>query len=338
MAITTVSDVLVPAIWLPYVIRRTVELSELVKSGIVSADAQFSALLNQGGQTVNMPHWNDLAGSDQVISTSAPLSTKKITSGQDVAVFHNRGDAWATHDLAGLLAGSDPMSAIGDLVANYWVRKMQAQLLSLLKGIFTAASMSSNLLDIAHTTGGAGGSSDANRFTGQTFIDAKQKLGDHKNFLTAIIMHSAVEASLAKRDLIDYVPDSEGKGMIRTFQGLRVIVDDGMPVDTLDSDLAYTSYLFGQGAIAHGVSDFNPPVEGGHGTWQLEFTRDALGNATTMVNRRRFMLHCRGVKWTGNTMAAESPTNAELEIGANHQLVFDQKDIRVVKFRHNIAL
>ena len=42
-------------------------------------------------------------------------------------------------------------------------------------------------------------------------------------------MHSATEAALRKLDLIDFIPDSQGEAQIRTFQGRRVIVDDGWP-------------------------------------------------------------------------------------------------------------
>jgi len=66
-----------------------------------------------------------------------------------------------------------------------------------------------------------------------SIVDAAQKLGDAKDQLTAIIMHSATEAELKKRDLIEYIPAStNGTDRIPTFLGKRVIVDDGTPVDT----------------------------------------------------------------------------------------------------------
>jgi hypothetical protein len=212
---------------------------------------------------------------------------------------------------------------------------MQTMLFSHLTGIFKTTGLADNVHAIAHTSGGVAG--PANIFTGETFVDAKQSLGDHKQLLTAVAMHSAVEASLVKQDLIDNVPASDGKSMLKFFQGLRVIVDDTMPVRTLDSDLAYTTYLFGVGAVGLGVSGFNAAAQGGTGTWQLEFGRDPLKGESVMINRRRFIMHTRGVKWLGASMADESATNAELEMEANWQTVYDPKKIRVVKFEHNIA-
>jgi hypothetical protein len=67
------------------------------------------------------------------------------------------------------------------------------------------------------------------------------------------IMHSATEAALRKLDLIDFIPDSQGETQIKTFQGRRVIVDDGCPSRAGTTDgLVYTTYLFGSGAFGMG--------------------------------------------------------------------------------------
>ena len=50
-------------------------------------------------------------------------------------------------------------------------------------------------------------------------------------------------------------PNSEGKAMLNTSQGRRVVVDDNLPVraGTTDGGV-FTTYLFGQGAFARGSS------------------------------------------------------------------------------------
>ncbi len=66
------------------------------------------------------------------------------------------------------------------------------------------------------------------------------------------------EAALRKLDLIDFIPDSQGEAQIRTFQGRRVIVDDGCPSRAGTTDgLVYTTYLFGTGAFGMGFADLN---------------------------------------------------------------------------------
>lgn len=333
MAYTQVADVIVPEVFLPYTIQRTAELSELVTAGIINADGEFATLASNGGQTANMPFWTDLAGDDQVLSDSADLTTKKIGTSRDVSIINLRGDAWKTNDLAKLLSGDDPMMAIGDLVAAYWARKTQTTTLSVLDGVFSIASMAGSILAL-HATSGTPGAT--NYLTGKTFLQALQKMGDSKDKLTAVIMHSATETALATQDLIDFIPDSDGKPTIKVFMGKRVIVDDGMPVEVINGANVYTTYMFGMGALAMGVSTNDEPAEGGHGTWQLEFAREALGGNSIMINRRRFILHPRGVKWLGASMAGLAPTNAELATAANWLRVYEQKNVRMVAVTHNI--
>lgn len=333
MAQTLVSDVIVPSVFLPYVTERTAELSEFFTSGIIDTDPQFSVLAAQGGQTVVMPFWQDLQGDDQVLSDVSPLLTKKIGASQDVAVINNRGDAWSTNDLAKYLSGSDPMRTIGDLVATYWARKSQKLVLAQVKGIFLAGSMAGNMVDIHKTSGSV---AEANTLTATSFINTTQLMGDAKEKLVAVAMHSQTESYLEKQDLIDFVPASEQGGKpLKFFRGLRVIIDDGMPVEVIDSAPVYHTFLFGEGAFAMGVSETNDEVEGGIGTWQLEFSRVALAGQNVMINRRRFILHPRGVKWSG-TFAGLSPTNAEFEDSAAWTRVYEAKNVRIVRVRHNL--
>lgn len=334
MANTLISDVIVPSIFLPYVVQRTVERSEIIQSGIVVLDPTLSQKVTDGGRLIDMPYWEDLDGDDEVISDSAALTVNKITTAQDKARKHQRGKAFGANDLAGMLAGDDPMQVIASLIADYRIRKNQAQLISTLKGVFNAPSMSANLADI-HQTSGAANSS--NMLTAETWINAMQLMGDQKEKLAACIMHSATESHLRKLDLIDFVQDSEQGKPIAMFQGKRVIIDDTTDTQTVDSKTVYSTYLFGQGAIGMGISGEDAPIEGGHGTWQLEFGRTPLSGNSQLINRWRNILHPRGVAWQEDTVAAESPTNAEIELADNWTRVYDQKNVRIVKITHNIA-
>ena len=171
---TKIADIIVPEVFNPYVIQRSMELSALVQSGIISNDAALDALATSGGKLINMPYWNDLTGDDENLSDTSALTPGKITAGQDVAVLLMRGKAWQTNDLAKALSGDDPMRAIADLVAGFWARKRQAALLNILAGVFGSATMAGNVHDISAAAG-------ADTFTGERFIDACQKLGDTKD-------------------------------------------------------------------------------------------------------------------------------------------------------------
>ena len=316
MAITRIADVIVPQVFNPYVIQRTAELSALSAAGIISNDPQLDALATAGGKLINMPFWNDLTGDDEVLSDSSALTPEKITASQDVAALFMRGKAWSTNDLAKALSGDDPMAAIGDLVAGYWARRRQALLFSMLKGVFAAASMAGNVKDISALTG-----TDCN-IGGAAFVDALYTLGDAAGKITAVAMHSAVYAALRKQDLIATIKNSDGMEF-ETYMGRKVIVDDGCPVATG----VYTTYLFGEGAI--GLGNGAAPVP-------TETDRDSLAGDDILINRQHFVLHPRGVKFTASSVAGASPTNAECEASANWTRVYENKNVRIVKFVHKI--
>ena len=336
MAKTQLADIIVPAQFAGYVLQRTAEKSDLFQSGIVVRTPDYDERAAMGGTQVNMPHWNDLTGNRQPLSDSAPLVPAKLVADQDIARIHNDGNAWSWNHLATVVAGDDPALALANFIADYWNRQNQYMLISSLKGVFSAASMAGNLLAIHSESVAA--QTAATRLNGATFVDATQRLGDRGDRLVAVAMHSATEAALRKLDLIDFIPDSQGEAQIRTFQGRRVIVDDGCPSRAGTTDgLVYTSYLFGPGSFGMGFADLNgAPVEGGHGTEGCETARDALNSDTFLVNRRRFILHPRGVKFTSASVAGANPTNAELETAANWVRVWENKNVPVVAVTHNI--
>ncbi len=309
---TRIADVIVPEVFNPYVVQQTTELSALYQSGIVATSDELNSLAASGGRLINMPFWNDLDGDDEVLSDIAALDVERITSGQDIAALLMRGKAWSVNDLAKALSGDDPMATIGQMVAGYWARRMQVTLLSILTGVFAAPSMAANVYDTD------------DRISADNTILAIQCLGDAKSKLTGYLMHSAVEADLARQDLIDFTKDSTGSIEIPTYLGKRVIVDDGCPV----ANGVYTTYIFGQGAIGYGEGGAPVPTE---------TTRDALSGDDILVNRRHFLLHPRGVRWTDAVVGGSSPTNAELADPANWLRVYEPKNVRIVKYTHRIA-
>lgn len=317
-----IADIIVPEVFNPYVVQRTMELSAIFESGIAQRTAEFDRLASAAARTVQMPFWGDLSGEDEVLDDNNALTPGKIQANKDEAVILRRGRAWGANDLAANLAGDDPMRAIADLVAAYWSRRYQAALIATLQGVFASPSMAELVHDISEQTG------DAAIISAKTTVDAAQKLGDAKTQLTAIVMHSATEAALAKQDLIEYVRPSTGSIDVPTFLGKRVIVDDGCPYDATTG--TYTTYLFGPGAIAYGEGN---PV----GFVPTETDRDSLAGEDYLINRRTFILHPRGVRFTSAQVAGVSPTNAELALGENWERVYEPKAIRIVKFVHKIA-
>jgi len=320
-ALTTASGDLevIPEIFLPYMIEKTAEKSDFVQSGVMTNMSELVLPAN-GGDIVTMPFWQDLAGRSQILDSGTDISVAKFTSEKDAAVLQGRVLAYGATDLVAALAGSDPIKALASLYGAKWSRELQTILIYMLTGAM--AVVTDNVLDISALSGTAA------LFDSSAFVDANQLLGDSKEKLVAMAVHSATEALMAKNDDIDYIKDSEGKLLYREYQGKRVIVDDGMPA----SAGVYTTYLFGAGAI--GFAEGTPKVP-------LETPREALtnGGEEYLISRRHFVMHPRGIKWdpTSGVPAKDTPSDAELAASANWTQAYEQKNIRIVQFKHRIA-
>lgn len=328
MAIARIADVIQPEIFTSYVQQKSMEKSALIRSGVVQNDSEFDALASGPGLLVNMPFWNDLTGDSEVMTDDGALTPGKIGSNKDVARKQGRARSWGANGLSALLSGDDPMGAIADRVADYWVREDQKILLQQLQGVFASPSMAGHVHDTSAEAG------DAALLTGASHVDASQKLGDSKDNLTAVMMHSAIEAYLVKRQLIVYeqtVNELNQPVSIPKFMNKTVIVDDAMPFTP--GTLVGEMYLFGGGAFAYGNGSHKDIVA-------TETARDAMASSGEdyLINRKIFILHARGIKWTDTNVADVFPTNAELADGANYQLVYDPKAIRVVKHKFKITL
>nr|DAM59979.1 MAG TPA: major capsid protein [Caudoviricetes sp.] len=322
MAGTTLSDVIVPELFNPYVTQKTKALSALFASGIAESNPAFNHLASEAAPIHTMPFFEDLKGDPEDVVEGVDLTAHKIESKKDVSTTIRRAMMWSATDLSASLSGADPMAAIGSLVAGFWARNLQKELVSELSGVFGAPSMADHLLDISGLSGKAA------NISASAFIDACQLLGDAQSDLTAVCMHSATKAYLKKQNLIVTERDSTDVEF-DTYQGRRVIVDDGCPVDSG----VYTTYLFGNGAVAYGDGS---PV----GFVPTEVDRDKRKGSGVdfLINRRTFILHPRGIKWTNNTRAhAESVSRAELATAANWERVYEPKAIRIVALKHKLG-
>lgn len=321
--ITRIADVIQPEVFTPYVIQRTMELSALVQSGIMQHSAEFDQLASGPNTIINMPFWEDLDGDPETMDDTGDTVPGKINANKDVARKQGWVKSYGANALAGHLAGDDPMRAIADLFAAYWARQDQNILLSILDGVFASTNMAGKVYDISAESG------DKALINGGTFIDASQLMGDAKDLLTGVMVNSAVEAHLAKNDLLEIEKDSNGNIRVRTFMGKTVIVDDAMPFDT-ETGVAQ-AYLFGHGAIAYGAGS-DPKI------LATEVVRKGLSLAgeDILVNRRLPLIHPRGVKWTEDSVNGTFPTFNELEEGSNWERVYEPKAVRIVKFQFKV--
>ena len=333
MAVTKIADVIVPELFNPYVVNRTMELSAFIPCGIVVNSPEFDKLASEAARTHNMPFFEDLSGESEATLEDVEMTPAKIGSNKDVSTTILRQKMWGASNLSAALAGADPMKAIGDLVAAYWARDMQKELIAILSGVFgtftpeggTATTrMADHILDLTKATSAA-----AKIISAEAFIDACQLLGDAQAQLSGIVMHSATKSYLKKKNLIATERDSTDVEF-DTYQGRRVTVDDGCPVD---KDNNYTSYLFGNGAVALGNGN---PV--GHVPTETDRDKRIGGGVDYIINRKAYILHPRGIAYTKAVREhVETPTREELANPQNWNPVYEPKQLRIVALKHKLG-
>lgn len=316
---TKIIDVIQPEVFTDYVVQVTMEKSALIQSGIAENTVEFDQLASGPNTIINMPFWNDLTGDPEVMDDNGKVTVGKLTTGKDMARKFALVKAFGANALAGHLAGDDPMRVIAERFAEYWNRVYQKTLLKTLEGVFLSTSMKDKVHDISALAG------EKAVLNSHSFLDAQQLMGDAKESLTAVMMHSAVENELVKQDEIETIRDSEGNVVMKTYKGKRVIVDDSMAYDSKTKKA--TMYIFGKGAIAWG-NGTDPLIK------QTELVRDGLSKAgeDVLVNRMISILHPRGVAFQEKSVAGTFPTMDELATGTNWSRAYEPKAIRIVKF------
>jgi hypothetical protein len=321
------SDVIIPEVFTPYVIEQTTARNQFLASGVVQPMAELNA--TEGGDFVKVPFWKaNLSGDAEVLTDSTSMIPGKISADTQVGVILHRGRAFESRDLAALAAGSDPMAAIGAKVGEYIANQQQKDLYKALEGVFGSL------------TGSDSPAFDALRFatSGMTSLGPKQvaqaraKLGDQGDKLSAIAMHSACYYDLVERKAIDYVSTADARGTATTFgggsmaaayggdntvpvyMGLRVIVSDDITVSSTN----YACYFFTSGAIATGEQQ----------ALRTETDRDILAKSDAMAVDWHNVYHPVGAKWAVTTT---NPTQAQLATVGNWSKVYETKNIGIVR-------
>lgn len=223
MSKTQIADVVIPSNFESYVFERTAETNAFFQSGIIT-DQTENLSFADGGQTIDMPFWQDLGSDEEDLSDSGSLTPAKITSGQQTARIMFLGKAWSVNDLAKWVAGDDPVQNLANLVGDFWGRVLNYRLMATLGGLFRTSTMDVNRLKINTE-------STDNTLDGSTFADGLNKLGDRKSLLTIIAMHSGVHTTLAKGGLISTERDKDNDYDFDTFGGRRVVMDDSLPMN-----------------------------------------------------------------------------------------------------------
>lgn len=335
MAEVRIAEVYEPLTFNAAVQEKQERLNRFLASGVMVDDPSLTAMAQVGGRTGELPFYEPLGYADPDIMTDDPtdlavpgdIDHKKMI--WYLAPLHR---SWSTMNLARDLALEDPMGAIVNRVGHYWATVNEKRLIASANGIL-ADNDANDADDMFHTVYSdvvVGSLTDANYISAEAVLDTKQTMGDHADALSAIGMHSVTYTRLQKLNLIDYIPDSEGRINIPTYLEYRVIVDDSFTVTAGANTPQYTTVLFGAGAFSKGNGRLLIPSE-------LERVENAGNGAGQDIihTRESIIIHPYGFQCLDAGIAGNGATLAELALAACWDRVVARKQVAMAFLLHN---
>jgi len=275
-----------------------------------------------------------------VVTLFKSLTPGKITADKQVAAVLHRGRAFESRDLAALAAGSDPMAAIGNKIADYIANQRQKDLLSCLAGVFGAVGDTSSAAYAGLAVDGETGDTPT-QLTARQIVEGQSLLGDQGEKLAAICVHPKVFYDLKERRALDYIYDNNGQPdsgatqgslanafgdvSIPTFMGMRVIVSADVQTAGSGASTEYASYMFTQGAVGSGEQL----------ALRTDVDRDILAKSDAMAIDLHYVYHPIGSKFS---TSVSNPTRAQLETVGNWTKVFETNNIGIVRITSTSAL
>lgn len=324
MAETRITNVVVPDIFTAYTVEPSIYKSRLFRSGVIEQNAGIAGLLQGGGETFNLPFWQDVGGTSGDLPIEATAQTiNNLTATKQVFRRLIRQKAWASNDIATVLAGDSPIDALQNMVIDYWANAFDMVAIASATGVFADEA-------------GLVNDESAVDFSDSLVIDTQALLGENGTVgrgdlnggdFTAIAVHPSVYAFMRKNDLVDFLTVSGQTRPVASYMGMDVIVSRNMPVTTG----VYDTYIFKGNALQFGVSSF------GYEATEVDRDPSKGMGIDALYTRRVFGMHPVGAAWLDASVAGTAPSDAELENAANWDTAFELENYRMVSLKHTIS-
>lgn len=309
--------------------------TELIKSRAIRPRPDLAGAMSDqvGGNYITTPLTGLISGSaPQNYDGSTNIESHSTKTFSHSRVVVGRSNAWTERDFSyDITGGEDFLENVAQQINIYWDEIDQATIVHILNGVFNMTDKKGKEFVEAHSydvTAKTNSEGTLGCMDGTTLNTGMQRAcGDNKSKFSLAIMHSAVATNLENLHLLAYLKYTDANGMQRdlaigTLNGRTVLVDDTMPFEEVkesevgkgDGYIKYTTYVLGDGAIEYTDCGAKVPYE-------MDRDPKTNGGEDTLYSRQRKSFAPYGISFTKKSMVTLSPTDAELETGANWELV-----------------
>lgn len=337
---TTIANLWSPPIWIRGTDEAARRLPALLTSGAVAQSPQLDAIAAGSGISATMPFLRDITDQAEVVQVEAgAITVNNITGSTNVVPILNRELGFGVNALAKAVTGEDVVGGITMQLGLNRQKRTQATILSVLRGLFNVAGAPSAAAILSDNRAEhfleAGASPAAGQLIdGTKFNNAAAKLGELQDSLRggAFWCHSLIRAALLNQDATSFERVSRGDFILETYKGIPIYVSDLLVRAGGTSGVVYDSYLLGARSVGWGEK---PQVGDQIDVASLQYELKKGTNQEAIYDRRRYLVHVDGTRWTG-TPAAQSASNTELATSTNWALAYATADrIPVVCIRTN---
>lgn len=338
MAITTIGDIVTgnEPVLLSYMTEDPVEKTAFFESGILTPTPYAAEIARGPSNIANIPFWKAIDTSiepnysnDVYQDIATP---RNVQTGEMMARVAYLNEGFGQADLTVELTSQNPLQSVASRLDNFWQRQAQRRLIATSLGIYNDNRAATDeyheqddmVVDVSATLG----------FDAGAFIDATQTMGDalsgpNGQVLGTIAVHSFVKNQMRKQQLIDFIRNADNDTMIETYQGYRIVTDDGMTVVGTGANRKFISIIFGQGAIGYGEGTPPNPLE-----YERSASRANGAGVEVLWSRKTWLLHPLGYSFTsavitgnGSETIARSASWPDLANAANWNRVVERKHV-----------
>ena len=308
---------------------------ELIRSRAVRPRPDLAAALAEqtGGNYLTTPMLGLISGTAaQNYDGQTDLTANVTDSFAQSRVVVGRANGWTERDFScDTTGGVDFLENVAEQISEYWEEVDQDTIIAILNGVFSmsdtegAAFVAAHTYDVTAKTNSEGvlGAMDATTLN----TGIQKACGDNKGKFSLVIMHSMVAMNLENLKVLAYMKYTDSEGIERdltlaTLNGRSVLVDDAMPCEEVtvgsDTRMKFITYVLGDGAIEYTDCGVKTPYE-------VHRDPKTHGGEDTLYARQRKAFAPYGISFTKQVMSKDSPTDAELQNGANWELVNNGK-------------
>jgi hypothetical protein len=343
---TFLPDLVTRPEFLSYISEEIFERCAWIQSGVMVRNNALDC--RAGGVRVRVPFFQPINPTEEIIESNSSwgtsgagyLTPQKVTADEQIMTIMHRGFSYAVDDLSAMGSGADPMAAIRGYLSRAILKLRTTTLLSQLEGLFGTA-LADNVVD---KCSGTTAPDETNYMTASVFAEARAKLGERGEDITAVAMHSSVYYYLVQVGALTFSSSSlvsggqiewGGGGInlrnddVSYFMGARVIVDDMLaPLNegTTGEYPCFPVYAFGGGSVMEGVQQ----------ELRTEVDRNILSKQDVMSLDYHYGMHVMGSSWSA---AGDNPANADLETSGNWDLVYQtSKLVPIVQIKVNTPI